>query len=104
MSIFGFLRKKDDWGEFCAWMKDAFAVGDKLTVDWTRITDPLCRNFIRIDIAKDKPFHLTTVLEDENSLCRRGVAEKLAERLLPFLEDAIKKNMPKTVIWDTRRW
>ena len=104
MSVFGFLRKNDDWGEFCAWMKDAFAVGDKLSVDWERISGPSCGSIIRINIAKDKPFKLTTAIKDESRLCTRNVAETLAERLLPYLERAIKENVPKTVIWDTRRW
>lgn len=85
-----------DWDAFVGWIKEDMEL-PQLPIEWIRYeTDDI--TIIRIDLCKDKPYHVTTAIEDRPELCDHGVAYSLACGLLPVLGKAIETNNPYTYI------
>lgn len=85
-----------DWTEFCDWLREDMELPN-LPIEWSRISGP-DGTLIRFDICKDRPYHVTTALDDRQGLYTHDVAYELAQRLLPVLGKAIGLNSPYTYI------
>ena len=83
-----------DWYAFCAWIKEDLELPN-LPIEWSRYEKDDFR-IIRIDLCKDRPYHVTTAVEDRPELCDHDVAYALAGGLLPVLGKAIETNTPYT--------
>ena len=85
-----------DWTEFCDWIREDMELPN-LPIEWSRILS-LDGTLIRFDICKDKPYHVTTALEDRRELYTHDVAYELSQGLLTCLGKAIRLNSPYTYI------
>lgn len=96
-AVSGFPGKlKPDWDAFVGWIKEDMELS-KLPIEWSRCETADIK-IIRIDLCKDKPYHVTTAIEDRSELCNHDVAYELAWRLLPVLSKAIETNSTYTYI------
>ena len=86
---------KATWDDFCEWVKEYMGVD--IPISWERIENPE-GNIIRIDLCKDRPFHVTTAVPDERRLCNHDIAYILARPLEGVLTSAIEKNAPMTYL------
>lgn len=86
---------KATWDDFCGWLKEYMEVD--IPISWERIEHPEGR-IIRIDLFKDRPFHVTTAVLDERRLCTRDNAYILAMPLEAALTKALQANSPYTYI------
>ncbi len=80
-----------DWTDFCGLLREDLDLPG-LPIEWSRISGP-DGNLIRFDICKDKPYHVTTAIEDRRELYTHDVAYELAQGLLHVLYKAIRLNM-----------
>ena len=85
-----------DWTDFCDWLREDMELSD-LPIQWSRISGP-DGTLIRFDICKDKPYHVTTAIDDRKELYTHDVAYELAQGLLTWLFKAIRLNSPCTYI------
>ena len=85
----------NDWTNFCGWLKEY--IGFDIPITWERYEHP-DGNIVRIDIFKDRPFHVTTAVYDECHLNNMGTAYELARGLECVLPKAIRENRPLTYI------
>jgi len=83
-----------DWDAFVGWIKEDMEL-PKLPIEWSRCETPDIK-IIRIDLCKDKLYHVTTAIEDRPELCTHDVAYALAGGLLHVLSKAIENNSPYT--------
>lgn len=88
------LTNKPDWDAFCNWLREYLEI-PTLPIEWSRFEKDDSR-IIRIDIFKDKPYHVTTAVEDREELCNDGVAYLLSQGLRPVISKAIDTNSPYT--------
>lgn len=86
---------KATWDDFCGWLKEYMGVD--IPISWARYEQPE-GSIIRIDLFKDRPFHVTTAVLDELRLCTRDNAYILAMPLEAALEKALRANSPYTYI------
>lgn len=87
---------KPDWDAFCEWIKEDMELPN-LPIEWSRCEKDDFK-VIRIDLCKDRPYHVTTAIEDRPELFNHDVAYALARGLLPVLSKAIETNSPYTYI------
>lgn len=85
-----------DWTDFCGWLREDLDLPG-LPIEWSRISGP-DQTIIRIDICKDKPYHVSTAIDDRRELYTHDVAYELAQGLRPVLVKAIRTNSPYTYI------
>lgn len=85
-----------DWTEFCDWLRTDMDLSD-LPIEWSRISNK-DQTIIRFDICRDRPYHVTTAINDRQELYTHEVAHELARGLLPVLTKAIATNSPYTYI------
>lgn len=85
-----------DWDAFCGWLVDDLELG-KIPVEWSTYEKDGVK-IVRIDIFKDRPFHVTTALADKAELCTGEVSYRLARGLLPVIGKAIDTRSPYTYI------
>lgn len=84
------------WDDFVRWIKEDMELPN-LPIEWSRCETPDIK-IIRIDLCKDKPYHVTTAIQDRPELCNHDVAYALAEALLPVLSKAIETMSPYTYV------
>lgn len=87
-------KTQSDWDAFCAWIREYMEL-PKLPIEWSRYEKDGFK-IVRIDLFKDKPYHVITALEDRDELCTDGVAYMLAMGLMPVLCRAIETNTAYT--------
>lgn len=93
------LFKRKDWDEFCEWLDEYLEVDpSKLPIKWQKILTKE-GTIVRLDFAPGKPYSVTTAIDDDSSLCDRGHAYLMANRVRYYLEKAIEEKTPKTVLW-----
>lgn len=83
-----------DWDTFCTWIREYMEL-PKLPIEWSTYENDGFK-IVRIDLFKDKPFHVTTALEDRPELCNDGVAYELSRGLWPVLSRAIENQTAYT--------
>ena len=86
---------KATWDDFCWWLKEY--MGADIPISWARYEQPE-GSIIRIDLFKDRPFHVTTAVLDERRLCTRDNAYILSRPLTKALTKALEENSPYTCI------
>lgn len=94
--MYGDGEMKPDWNAFCIWIKEDLEL-PKLPIEWSQYETADIK-IVRIDLCKDKPYHVTTAIEDRPELCNHDVAYALVGGLLPVLGKAVKTNSPYTYI------
>ena len=72
-------------------------MGVDIPISWERIEHPE-GSIIRIDLFKERPFHVTTAVPDESRLCNHDIAYSLTWPLEEALRRAIKNNAPMTYL------
>lgn len=85
---------KPDWDAFVGWIKEDMELPN-LPIEWSRYEKDDFK-VIRIDLCKDRAYHVTTAVEDRPELCDHDVAYALARALMPVLSKAIETNSPYT--------
>lgn len=68
-----------------------------IPISWESI-ESLDGRIVRIDLFKERPFHVTTAVPDESRLCNHDIAYALTRSLAGVLRRAIKKNAPMTYL------
>lgn len=86
---------KATWDDFCGWIREYMEVD--IPISWESI-ESLDGRIIRIDLFKERPFHVTTAVPDESRLCNHDIAYALTRSLEGVLRRAIKKNAPMTYL------
>ena len=86
---------KATWDDFCDWLKEYLDAD--IPVSWESIGHPEGA-IVRIDMFKDRPYHVTTGLPDESRLCNHDIAFVLARSLLSVITRAIRENRPYTYL------
>ena len=88
------LTNNPDWDAFCNWLRGYLELPN-LPIEWSRFEKDDSR-IIRIDLFKDKAYHVTTAVEDRSELCTDGIAYLLSQVLMPVISKAIETNSPYT--------
>jgi hypothetical protein len=83
-----------DWDAFVGWIREDMELPN-LPIEWSRYEKDDFK-IIRIDLCKDRAYHVTTAVEDRPELCNHDVAYALARGLMPVLSKAIETNSPYT--------
>lgn len=85
---------KPDWNAFVEWLSGYLEMPN-IPIKWSRCADGGYK-IVRIDICPDKPYQITTAVEDRSELCTDGVAYALARGLETWLSKAIENNRSYT--------
>lgn len=83
-----------DWEAFCGWIKEYMELPN-LPIEWSTFEKDDFK-IVRIDLCKDRPYHVTTAVEDRPELCDPDVAYELSKGLMVWLSKAIETQTPYT--------
>lgn len=85
-----------DWGYFCEMLAKDLEIANKWISNKVYTKDGF--SIVRIDLFKDKPFHVTTSVLNRDDLCNGNVSWELSNSLRPLIKRAIEENLPITFI------
>lgn len=85
-----------DWDAFVGWIREDMELPN-LPIEWSQYETTDIK-IVRIDLCKDRAYHVTTAVYDRPELCNHDVAYALARGLLHVLYKAMETNSPYTYI------